>query len=164
MFYGYEKMLKFVILGAFIISIVWVGILEYIFGIAQLEREYGKNLIGVLTMLPGMCLMVVYSYYDEKSKETPEEKTKTEKIEPEKKKESEVIVVKEIKGERNIIIDVVVKIIVFIIGLVLTGFLTVFLRYIFGLSGVIISLLGCLPLIFAIQYCFTTNDKNKDKE
>ena len=67
MFYGYEKMLKFFILGAFIISIVWVGILEYIFGIAQLEREYGKNLICVLTMLPSMCLMVVYSYYDEKS-------------------------------------------------------------------------------------------------
>lgn len=79
-------------------------------------------------------------------------------------KEDEIISVTEIKGERNIIIDVVVKIIVFIIGLVLTGFLTVFLRYIFGLSGVIISLLGFLPLIFAIQYCFTTNDKNKDKE
>ena len=161
MFYGYEKMLKFFILGAFIISIVWVGILEYIFGIAQLEREYGKNLICVLTMLPSMCLMVVYSYYDEKSKETPEEKTKTEKIEPEKKKESEVIVVKEIQGERNIIIDVVVKIIVFIIGLVLTGFLTSFLRYL-GLSGVIITILGLLPLILAIKYCFTTNDKNKD--
>jgi Ca2+/Na+ antiporter len=78
-------------------------------------------------------------------------------------KEDEIISVTEIKGERNIIIDVVVKIIVFIIGLVLTGFVTSFLRYL-GLSGVIITILGLLPLILAIKYCFTTNDKDKDKE
>jgi 1,4-dihydroxy-2-naphthoate octaprenyltransferase len=67
-------------------------------------------------------------------------------------KEDEIISVTEIKGERNIIIDVVVKIIVFIIGLVLTGFLT-------NLCG---GIIGLLPLIFAIMYCFKTNDKNKD--
>lgn len=67
-------------------------------------------------------------------------------------KEDEIISVTEIKGERNIIIDVVVKIIVFIIGIALTGFLTT-------LCG---GIIGLLPLIFAIMYCFKTNDKNKD--
>jgi hypothetical protein len=89
-------------------------------------------------------------------KTTPEEKEPVE-IEPKKKKkkkkkEDEIISVTEIKGERNIIIDVVVKIIVFIIGLVLTGFFT-------SLCG---GIIGLLPLIFAIMYCFKTNDKNKD--
>ena len=67
-------------------------------------------------------------------------------------KEDEIISVTEIKGERNIIIDVVVKIIVFIIGLVLTGIFT-------SLCG---GIIGFLPLTFAIMYCFKTNDKNKD--
>ena len=59
--------------------------------------------------------------------------------------------------------NILLKIIVFFIGLVLTGFLTSFLRYL-GLSGVIITILGLLPLILAIKYCFTTNDKDKYKE
>lgn len=87
----------------------------------------------------------------------------TEKLKTDNPEDNEIITVTEIQGEKNIIIDVVVKIIVFIIGLVLTGFLTSFLRYL-GLSGVIITILGLLPLILAIKYCFTTNDKDKDKE
>ena len=107
--------------------------------------------LGVTTLLSFVVLI-------QDALKTPKTETNIDKP-----KESDDVVVTEIQGERNIIIDVVVKIIVFFVGLVLTGFLISFLRYL-GLSGVIITILGLLPLILAIKYCFTTNDKDKDKE
>ena len=79
-------------------------------------------------------------------------KPKPKNLKTDNPEDNEIITVTEIKGERNIIIDVVVKIIVFIIGLVLTGIFT-------SLCG---GIIGFLPLTFAIMYCFKTNDKNKD--
>ena len=149
-----KKFIVFVFIYIILGSILFL-ILEYGFNVETLAKlfendiEFVSETLGTFFIV--FLFIILYLYINEPKK-------------VEEQKVEEIISVTEIKGERNIIIDVVVKIIVFIIGLVLTGFLTVFLRYIFGLSGVIISLLGFLPLIFAIQYCFTTNDKNKDKE
>ena len=129
------------------------------FYVIFVKHNYDLKVFFALFFFGLLFLLSIWSMYDLfKQTDNPE----TENLKTDNPEDNEIITVTEIKGERNIIIDVVVKIIVFIIGLVLTVFLTVFLRYIFGLSGVIISLLGFLPLIFAIQYCFTTNDKNKD--
>lgn len=163
-----EKFLKFVyFLFSFLFfgycTIVWVLVVIYE---PPLRHPIGGFLaiffFGGMTLLFFSLLKDVFKKTDN-PEETPKEKTKTENLKTDNPEDNEIITVTEIKGERNIIIDVVVKIIVFIIGLVLTGFLTSFLRYL-GLSGVIITILGLLPLILAIKYCFTTNDKDKDKE
>lgn len=152
---------------ALVLLFVWMYILENIVGLNLKQLKHDNGILYCLLVIsPSICFFCTYLVYftDDNPEETPKEKTKTENLKTDNPEDNEIITVTEIKGERNIIIDVVVKIIVFIIGLVLTGFLTSFLRYTFGLSGVFISILGFLPLIFAIQYCFTTNDKNKDKE
>lgn len=149
--------MKFFMKFLYFFSFVFSGFSSIVF--YDLKNWFFLFFSGGMTLL-FFCAVVLE---EKEPEETPKEKTKTENLKTDNPEDNEIITVTEIKGERNIIIDVVVKIIVFIIGLVLTGFLTSFLRYL-GLSGVIITILGLLPLILAIKYCFTTNDKDKDKE
>ena len=108
-----------------------------------------KNLFSTIIFL---FFTFVFAFLSDEAELRENNTPKEDEPKEDEPKEDEIISVTEIKGERNIIIDVVVKIIVFIIGLVLTGIFT-------SLCG---GIIGFLPLTFAIMYCFKTNDKNKD--
>ena len=143
-------MLKFFKFVLSLLGILFFGCFTFMMFLAIfVKHNYDLESWGCLfffgLLFLGSILLMVDVF---KQTDNPE----TENLKTDNPEDNEIITVTEIKGERNIIIDVVVKIIVFIIGLVLTGIFT-------SLCG---GIIGLLPLIFAIMYCFKTNDKNKD--
>jgi hypothetical protein len=143
-------MKKFFLFVLSLLGILFFGCYTFMmFFVIFVKHNYDLKCWGALFFFGFVFLGSILQMVDVfKQTDNPE----TEKLKTDNPENDEIITVTEIKGERNIIIDVVVKIIVFIIGLALTGFLTI-------LCG---GIIGLLPLIFAIMYCFKTNDKNKD--